>query len=126
MVPTQRGTNGTYYAFSCGPTNDKCKHPKFRDCLVRDDGAILSFSVTLAERPDAAGLELLAYRYDLTSPQSEGPSFIRFDPNPPNQGHDQDGLRAHIHPRLAEGRLPSPILDPSEAVQFLLLHLRGR
>jgi len=122
---TQRGTNGTYYEFSCGPTNDERKRPDSRDCLVRDDGAVLSFSVTLGEHPSATGLELLAYRYDLTFPRSEGPSFVRFDLDWPNQGHDKDGLRAHIHPGLKEGRLPSPILAPSEAIQFLLVHLRA-
>jgi hypothetical protein len=43
--PWQGG--GMAYEFSCGPIQDELKNPNSRACLVRDDGAILSFSVTL-------------------------------------------------------------------------------
>jgi hypothetical protein len=117
-----RREGGRTYEFSCGPAQDELKVPDSRDCLVRDDGAVITFSVTIAEQPGRIGLELIAYRFDLTfPPDSDGPRFIRFDLD---QRHEKDGLRAHIHPGLPEGRLPSPILDPVEALHFLLVHLR--
>lgn len=119
----RRGGGGTY-EFSCGPIQDELKLPNSRDCLVRDDGAVITFSVTIAEQPGRVGLELIAYRFDLTFPPgSDGPRFIRFDLD---QRHEQDGLRSHVHPGLADGRLPSPILDPIEVIHFLLVHLRRR
>jgi hypothetical protein len=117
---------GMAYEFSCGPIQDEFKNPNSRDCLVRDDGAILSFSVTVGERSGSNLPELLAYRYDLTFPPGVSLPFVRFDLDPPGEGHAKQGLRAHIHPGHAEGRLPSSILDPLEALHFLLVHLRVR
>jgi hypothetical protein len=117
---------GTAYEFSCGPTHDKLKDPKSPDCLVRDDDAVLSSSVTVGEKPGNRELELIAYRFDLAFPIGVGIPYVRFDLDPPNERHAKDGLRAHIHPGLAEGRLPSAILDPVEAIHFLLVHLRAR
>lgn len=115
--------SGKAYGFSCGPTSDREKDPKSKDCLVRDDDAVLSFSVTVGQKPGQP-LALLAYRFDLTFPDSERVGFVRFDLDRPEEGHSNQGLRAHIHPGLADGRLPSPVLDPVEALHFLLVHLR--
>jgi hypothetical protein len=117
---------GRAYAISCGPTDDKLKVPNSRECLVRDDEAVLSFSVTVGQLPGNSILELVAYRFDLAFPGANRVPFVRFDLDPPNEGHTNEGLRAHIHPGMEEGRLPSPILNPVEALQFLLMHLRER
>ena len=124
VSPSEWRKEGRAYEFSCGPINDELKDPNSRDCLVRDDEAVLSFSVIVGERSGQAMLELIAYRFDLTFPTGAGIPFIRFDLDAPDKGHAKDGLRAHIHPGLAEGRLPSAILDPVEAIHFLLVHLR--
>jgi hypothetical protein len=121
---TWRG-GGRAFEFSCGPTQDELKLPASQDCLVRDDDAVVTFSVTVGEKPDGSALELIAYRFDITLPVGSGVPFVRFDLDPPGEGHSTDGLRAHIHPGLPEGRLPSPVLDPVGAVRFLLLHLRA-
>lgn len=115
---------GETFEFSCGPTQDERKEPNSRDCLVRDDDAVLSFSVTVRELKGQASLELIAYRFDLTFSTGVGPRYVRFDLDSPNKGHNNEGLRAHIHPGLAEGRLPSPVLAPVELLRFLLVHLR--
>jgi hypothetical protein len=112
------------YEFSCGPIRDELKRPDSSKCLVRDDDAVLSFSITLGTRKEINSLELIAYRFDLTFPPEVGIGFIRFDLDQPDKGHSRDGLRAHIHPGLSEGRVPSPILDPVEAIHLLLVHLR--
>jgi hypothetical protein len=128
LWPITRSTwlDGFAYQFSCGPTRDELKDPTSRDCLVRIDNSVISFSVTVGQRTAHSILELIAYRFDITLPHGPGPRFVRFDLDRPNEGHDAGGLRAHIHPGLHDGRLPSPILDPVEVLHFLIAHLQVR
>jgi hypothetical protein len=110
------------YVFSCGPIDFKRREANATNCLLRSDGAVLSFSVTLGPREDSSALELVAYRFDLTLPNN---AFLRFDMDSPEKGHSGEGLRAHIHAGDKDVRLPSAVLHPLEALTFLLLHPRA-
>lgn len=107
------------YAFSGGPIDFKRKDANPKNSLVRSDGAVLSFSVTLGPREGSSELELVAYRFDLTLPND---TFLRFDMDPVGLGHSGEGLRAHIHADDDDVRLPSAVLHPLEALTYLLLH----
>ena len=69
LTPVCRsGRNGDCdtYVFSCGPTKDEDKDPASDQCLVRNDDAVISFSITLKTNRECSRLELVAYRYDIT------------------------------------------------------------
>ena len=95
-----------------------------KEHLVRDDEAILHFSVEIREAEDGGALTLLAYRFELYYATEGSPPFIRFDFNPPGHENDDHGLRAHLHPGDDDLQVPSPVLTPGEVLSFLLYRYR--
>lgn len=89
--------------------------------FVRADGGVVHFHMTLLER-DVQSIEVLAYGFEVYFPSREPIAFVRFDLNFRGHGNDEVGLRSHLHPGNDDLQLPSPVLEPLEA---LLLVLRG-
>lgn len=123
-VSNEKDASGVQsFAISSGPVDFKGTLATKDNTLTRSDGAFLSFSITLRQAK-SGGLTVHAYRFSLTRSTGACPTFIRFDFDPPGRAHESDGLRAHIHPGDDEIRLPSAVLDPLEALTFVLLHVR--
>lgn len=90
--------------------------------FARPDGFWFDFTITLTE--DDQGLALIAYAFELRFP-AEGPiQFVRFDLDPPDQAHEDDGLRCHMHPGSDDIRLPAPLLAPLELLDVFLQDVR--
>ncbi len=117
LHPCEKAARGEGLAFSGGPPNRDRAHRDPDRCLVRDDYAVLSFSVTVGQNRSRTRLELIAYAFDLWLPDGSSPGFVRFDLD---DHHSEEGLRAHIHPGNDDCRLPSPVLHPVEAIHLLL------
>lgn len=98
---------------------------QIEDRFVRDDGAVIHFSLTLRET-QASPIELIAYSFEVYFPSKEPIEFIRFDLN--KKGHDNAdiGLRSHLHPGHEDLQMPSPLLSPVDALGFLLYRCRLR
>ena len=92
--------------------------------FVRDDGAWLSFSLTV--RQHERELEILAYDFELVWPNGASPSFLRFDLNPPGHANDVREIRSHFHPGNDDLLAPAPIMTPEELLDLLLWRLRPR
>lgn len=91
--------------------------------LVREDGAVIHFTLTLKEHPNE--LELLAYDFELYFPAKRPIWFVRFDLNPINHKNDTErAMRSHLHPSHDDLQVPSAILSPSEVLSLLLYGLR--
>lgn len=94
----------------------------------RDDEAWFHFAITLREKKRQA-LELVAYNFEIVFPgEHRGPRFVRFDLNPPDHQNTQRDMRSHMHPGIDEeslqGQVPAPVLDPTEALELFVNHLR--
>jgi hypothetical protein len=117
--PTVHKLGGTHGIFGAkkdfnritGPADPKKK-------LVREDGAVIHFSLIVKER--AGPLELIAYDFELYYPSKQPIWFIRFDMNEPGHKNDTLGLRSHIHPGHDNLLVPGVMLSPAEALSFLL------
>lgn len=109
------------YTFSCGPEKvSGMPTPDPKRYLVRDDNAVLSFTVTTSLSIKTNQLKLVAYRFDIRFSNSQ-PEFVRFDLD---ERHAKEGLRAHLHPGHEDVRLPGVILCPDEALLCMLVHMR--
>jgi hypothetical protein len=86
--------------------------------LTRDDGARLTFSLTLVEAEGVAAL--VAYRVELAGIPSGAPPFLRFDFDSPGKPHEANGLRSHLHPGSDLVRVPAPVMTPLEILDLLL------
>ncbi|HYO57454.1 hypothetical protein [Archangium sp.] len=116
---------GTHGIFG-GPKDNK-RHTiediRHAERLVRDDGAVIHFTITVKEQPD--GLELIAYDFELYFPSKEPISFVRFDLNPRRHRNDAErAMRSHLHPSHDNLQVPSAMLSPTEALSLLLYGLR--
>jgi hypothetical protein len=92
--------------------------------FVRDDGAWLSFSLTV--RQHGRRLEILAYAFELVLPDGVSPPFLRFDLNQPGHNNDLREIRSHFHPGNDDLLAPAPIMTPEELLDLLLWRLRPR
>lgn len=86
--------------------------------LSRTDGAWFHFSMTLLDHHDGT-LEVLAYVFEIVS-HTWKPLFLRFDLNLEGHHNDERGIRSHLHPGHEDILLPSPVLDPLEALELML------
>ena len=93
--------------------------------FVRTDGGIVHFQMTLVER-DAGSVEVLAYGFEVYFPSRQPIAFVRFDLNFRGHGNDEAGLRSHLHPGNDDLQLPSPVLEPREAVLLVLYGCRAQ
>jgi hypothetical protein len=108
-----------------GPKQFKRPPAQKETHFVRDDGAVVHFSLTIREVPSQP-IELVAYGFEVYFPDQEPIRFLRFDLN--QQGHENDdlGLRSHLHPGHDDLQLPCPWLSPVDALTFLLHGCRPR
>src|SRR5260370_3539587 len=118
--------NGMVFVLTGGPKDfDRVSgalSPKER--LVREDAAVIHFSLTVLER--AGSIELLAYDFEIYFPSGEPISFLRFDLN--RRGHDNEelGIRSHIHPGHGDLQLPSPTMTPVRTLTSFIYRGRPR
>jgi hypothetical protein len=96
-----------------------------REHFMRDDGAVIHFALTVRERRPAP-LDLVAYGFEIYFSSKLPISFIRFDLNDRRHSNDDLGLRAHLHPGNDDLQLPSPLLFPLDALNFLIYRCRSR
>jgi hypothetical protein len=84
-----------------------------------ESGSRLSFGITLRENNGRCSL--IAYRFHLSLPDNQSPSFYRFDLN--KNAHDTPLFepRCHLHPGIDELRLPCPVLTPLEVLDRIFL-----
>lgn len=119
---------GLVYAIAGGPKDFERLiadiDPKER--IVRDDDAVIHFTITVEEVPGESTLLLHAYDFELYFPLSEPMGFVRFDLNKPGHMNDDLGLRSHCHPSHENLLVPSPLLSPPELLSFLIYGLRLR
>lgn len=124
--PTPSKTGGVLYAIAGGPKEfgrlggDANPNDRF----VRDDGAVIHFSLTVEEAPGEKTLSLYGYDFELYFPSQVPTGFVRFDLNKPGHANEDKGLRSHFHPSHEDLQVPSPVLVPAEALSFLLYRMR--
>lgn len=125
--PTRANDGHLVYAIAGGPKDftrlQAGIEPSTR--LVREDSAVIHFSLTLKERPEQP-VELVAYNFEIYFPSREPLEFIRFDLNFHGTDNDDLGLRCHMHPNHEDIQIPSAILTPDEILYFLLYRCRPR
>jgi hypothetical protein len=92
---------------------------------MRDDGAVVHFALIVREQPGAS-LDLIAYGFEIYFPSHQPIAFVRFDLNDHRHSNDDLGLRAHLHPGNEDLQLPSPLLFPLDALNFLIYRCRPR
>jgi hypothetical protein len=88
------------------------------DHFERNDGAWFDFSIV--GRDTDAGIELLAYDFELRLPPGEGVPFLRFDLNPPKHRNDDRELRSHVHCGSDDWLIPAPLMTPAEVLTLFL------
>jgi hypothetical protein len=107
-----------------GPLDsDRIPEPHLDTQFVRADGGVVHFHMTLLEG-NARMVEVLAYGFEVYFPSRMPIAFVRYDLN--FRGHDNDeaGLRSHLHPGNDDLQLPSPVLEPLEALLLVLYGCR--
>jgi hypothetical protein len=87
--------------------------------LCRTDGAWFHFTLLLEEQRREC-IRLLAYDFELVYPDGHRPWFVRFDLNPPGHPNEAREIRSHLHPGSEDLMVPSPILEPLEAIHLML------
>ena len=97
-------------SFDKGPTDSH---------FYLESGSRLSFGITLCESNRRCSL--VSYRFQLSLPEGQSPSFYRFDLN--DKAHETPLFepRCHFHPGLDEVRLPCPALTPLEVLDRIFL-----
>lgn len=99
--------------------------PRRGERFIRDDGAVVHFALTVRERREAP-LDLVAYGFEVYFPSQQPIAFVRFDLNDRRHSNDDLGLRAHLHPGNDDLQLPSLLLSPLDALNFLIYRCRPR
>lgn len=122
------GRNSNVHTIVGGPKDFTrlVKTPVVTERLVRDDGAVVHFALTVAEQPGDQPLKLVSYGFEVYFPSKEPIEFIRFDLNYDGHNNDDLGLRSHLHPSHEQFQLPSPLLSPTEALRFCIYRCRPR
>lgn len=114
----------SYWVLTGGPIDfRRAAEPDPEMRFVRTDGGIVHFHMTLREC-DARSIEVLAYGFEVYFPSQDPIPFVRFDLNFRGHGNDEAGLRSHLHPGNDDLQLPSPVLEPLEALLLVLYGCR--
>lgn len=114
------------FALTGGPKDfGRTDSPQHASHFIRDDGAVIHFSLIVRERPETS-LDLIAYGFEIYFPSQQPIAFVRFDLNDRKHSNDDLGLRAHLHPGNEDLQLPSPLLSPLDALNFLIYRCRPR
>jgi len=90
--------------------------------LVRDDGGVLHF--TLAGDETRAGINILAYDFELYFPKPGSLQFVRYDLNLPGHTNDLRAMRCHLHPGSDDHQVAAPRLSPLELLDLLVFRVR--
>jgi hypothetical protein len=126
LQKSRRG--GPVYAIAGGPKDFARLEADIdpRERIVRDDGAVIHFTITVEEVPGESLLFLHAYDFELYFPPRQPLAFVRFDLNEPDHENEDLGIRSHLHPSHEDLLVPSPQLSPAELLSFLIYGLRLR
>ena len=89
-----------------------------------ESGSRLSFGITLREGNRRCSL--IAYRFQLNLPESQSPSFYRFDLNEKAHETPLNEPRCHYHPGVEDVRLPCPALTPLDVLDRIFLVIEPR
>ncbi|MCX6631355.1 MAG: hypothetical protein NTW28_27395 [Candidatus Solibacter sp.] len=109
------GNHGLTF-ISVGPSFD---HGPTESHFKLESGARLSFGITLREANGRCSL--VAYRFHLSLPEGQSPSFYRFDLNEKAHETPLTEPRCHYHPGVDKVRLPCPVLTPLEVFDRIFL-----
>lgn len=101
-----------------GATFDKGQETD--EFFVRNDGARISFAVTVIGR--GPSLSIPAYRFHLRFPAGMIPPYVRFDLNP-ERGDPLLEPRCHVHVGADDVRVATPFMTPVEILTKLLYGL---
>ena len=101
---------------SVGPSFDKGSTGSH---FTLESGSRLSFGITLREGNGRCSL--VAYRFQLNLPESQSPSFYRFDLNEKAHKAPLTEPRCHYHPGVDDVRLPCPALSPLDVLGRIFL-----
>jgi len=69
---------------------------------------------------------LVAYRFHLSLPEGQSPSFYRFDLNDKAHESPLTEPRCHYHPGVDDVRLPCPVLTPLEVFDRIFMVIEPR
>lgn len=126
LTAASRSGDPNVFALTGGPKDfRRVEAPQRAERFLRDDGAVIHFALVVRERP-AAPLDLVAYGFEIYFPSQLPIAFVRFDLNDRRHSNDDLGLRAHLHPGNEDLQLPSPLLSPLDALNFLIYRCRPR
>ena len=112
----KRVESGGVIRLSVGPSFDKGPRESH---FYLESGSRLSFGIELREANGRCSL--VAYRFHLSLPEGQSPSFYRFDLN--DKAHDSPlhEPRCHYHVGADDVRLPCPALTPLEVFDRIFL-----
>lgn len=126
FTPPSRTGDPDVFALVGGPKDfRRDPSPRRGERFIRDDGAVIHFALTVRQR-GGAPLDLVAYNFEVYFPSQQPIAFLRFDLNDRRHSNDDLGLRAHLHPGNDDLQLPSPLLSPLDALNFLIYRCRPR
>jgi len=126
LTAASRNGDPTVFALTGGPKDfGRIDSPQRTSHFLRDDGAVIHFALIVRER-QGASLDLIAYGFEVYFPSQQPIAFVRFDLNDRRHNNDDLGLRAHLHPGNDDLQLPSPLLSPLDALNFLIHRCRER
>lgn len=126
LTEASRSGGPDVFALTGGPKDlRRVTSPQRTERFLRDDGAVIHFALIVRER-QGNPLDLVAYGFEIYFPSQQPIPFIRFDLNDRRHSNDDLGLRAHLHPGNEDLQLPSPLLSPLDALNFLIYRCRPR
>jgi hypothetical protein len=126
LTPASQNGDPNVFALTGGPKDfGRTDSPQHTSHFIRDDGAVIHFALVVREQ-QGAPLDLIAYGFEVYFPLKQPIAFVRFDLNDRRHSNDDLGLRAHLHPGNEDLQLPSPLLSPLDALNFLIYRCRPR
>jgi len=126
LTVASRSGDPNVFALTGGPKDfGRTDTPEHVSHFIRDDGAVIHFALIVRERPGAP-LDLVVYGFEIYFPSQQPIAFVRFDLNDRRHSNDDLGLRAHLHPGNEDLQLPSPLMSPLDALNFLIYRCRPR
>jgi len=112
------------FDLSVGDTRNFKRDPQLPH-FTRQDGGWFDFQLLIRET--SAGLEILAYDFELRLLDHSQISFVRFDVNPPDHQNEAKALRAHLHLNVDDDGMavPAPLLSPFEVFDLFIHGIRS-
>jgi hypothetical protein len=126
LTAASQSGDPSVFALTGGPKDfTRIDSPRHTERFVRDDGAVVHFALIVREQRERP-LDLVAYGFEIYFPSQQPIPFVRFDLNDRRHSNDDLGLRAHLHPGNKDLQLPSPLMTPLDALNFLIYRCRPR